>query len=296
MTPTVRVILGGGLGNQLFMYAAGRALAARTNGRLVLDASEFRRDHVYKRVYLLDQFPAVGEPIGPGLRSSVLLSCERLIRRLPPLRSMAGLIQEQTHDGLPVFNADLVERPSRRSVALRGYWQSERYFRDQADLVRRELTPPPPRLPEAIDELAHIEAARNPVAVGIRFYHEVPGANTDTAAVIAAFRTHLTEHAARSPDAEYFLFTEEPRHFADPGCLGVPFTPITHRGRNEDAPVNLHLMTRCRAFFIGYSSYHWWGSWLCPDPRRAVHYVHFPGRPCQDYAAEDWTILPAPRT
>jgi hypothetical protein len=286
MTPTVRVILGGGLGNQLFMYAAGRALAARTNGRLVLDASEFRRDHVYRRVYLLDRFPIVGEAVGPGLHSTVLLSCERLIRRLPPLRSAVGLIQEETRDGLPVFNADLVEKPPRRSVALRGYWQSERYFRDQAALVRRELAPPPPRMPEALDELARIEAARDPVAVGIRFYHEVPGANTDPAAVITAFRTHLAAHAARSP----------PRHFTDPGCLGVPFTLITHRDRNEDAPINLHLMSRCRTFFIGYSSYHWWGSWLCPDPRRTVNYIHFPDRPCRDYAAEEWTILPASGT
>jgi hypothetical protein len=207
-----------------------------------------------------------------------------------------GLIQEETRDGLPVFNADLVEKPPRRSVALRGYWQSEQYFRDQAALVRRELAPPLPRMPGALEELARIETARDPVAVGIRFYHEVPGATTDPAAVIAAFRTHLAAHAARSPAAEYFLFTEEPRHFTDPGCLGVPFTLITHRDRNEDAPVNLHLMSRCRTFFIGYSSYHWWGSWLCPDPRRTVNYIHFPHRPCRDYAAEGWTILPASGT
>lgn len=295
MIPTVRVILGGGLGNQLFMYAAGRALAARIDGRLILDTAEFRRDHVYKRIYLLDQFPIAGEAIGPGMRSALLISAERVIRRLPPLPALLGLVQEETRDGLPVFQAGIVDRPRRRSVALRGYWQSERYFCDQAAIVRRELSPPPPRLPSALDELARIEAARHAVAVGIRFYHEVPGANTDAAAVIAAFRARLVEHAARSPGAEYFLFTEEPRHFADPGCLGVPFTTITHRERNEDAPVNLHLMTRCRTFFIGYSSYHWWGAWLCPDSRRTVHYIHFPGRPCADYAAGDWTILPAER-
>lgn len=296
MTPTVRVILGGGLGNQLFMYAAGRALAARIDGRLILDTAEFRRDYVYKRVYLLNQFPVAGNVVGPGLRSTLLHSAERVIRRLPLLPSAMGLLQEETREGLPIFRADVVENPPRRSVALRGYWQSERYFRDQESLVRCELAPPRPAVREAVDELSHIEASRHPVAVGIRFYHEVPGANTDPAAVIAAFRRHLVEHQSRSPDAEYFLFTEEPRHFADPDCLGVPFTAITHRGRNEDAPVNLYLMTRCRTFFIGYSSYHWWGSWLCPDARRTVHYVHFPGRPCRDYAAADWTILPARRT
>ncbi len=40
--PFVASYLCGGLGNQLFQYAAGRSLASRTAANLILDASVFR--------------------------------------------------------------------------------------------------------------------------------------------------------------------------------------------------------------------------------------------------------------
>ena len=38
----VTVVLQGGLGNQMFQYAAGRALAKRTGAELLVDLNEFR--------------------------------------------------------------------------------------------------------------------------------------------------------------------------------------------------------------------------------------------------------------
>ena len=48
----------GGLGNQMFQYAAARAIAHRNNSNLFLDDHNgFVRDIVYKRKYELNQFP-----------------------------------------------------------------------------------------------------------------------------------------------------------------------------------------------------------------------------------------------
>ncbi|MCD4742989.1 MAG: hypothetical protein K8R67_10995, partial [Desulfobacteraceae bacterium] len=47
----------GGLGNQLFCYAAARRLALMNNAELVIDAvSGFVRDCNYQRYYQLDHF------------------------------------------------------------------------------------------------------------------------------------------------------------------------------------------------------------------------------------------------
>jgi len=59
--------------------------------------------------------------------------------------------------------------------------------------------------------------------------------------------------------------------------------------------VDLFLMTQCQTFFIGYSSFHWWGAWLAASPQKQVTYLHFPGRPCDGYAASDWAIATASR-
>ena len=53
--------LAGGLGNQLFSYAAARRLAHANNAELVLDdQSGFIRDFAYKRFFQLDHFNISG--------------------------------------------------------------------------------------------------------------------------------------------------------------------------------------------------------------------------------------------
>lgn len=291
MSHSVRAIVMGGLGNQLFIYAAARALALRTGGRLLLDLSRFPRDRDYRRVFLLDRFPIQAEVLRPGPLGRAGLLIERVIRKSPVLTRWADIIVDPSFGGPFGILPELVTAPPRRSVTLEGFWQSEEYFRDAADVVRRELFPPAPACPVALRELSAITSARHAVAVAIRFYREVPGAVVDPAAVIAPFRRALAAHAARHSQASYFVFTEEPECFRDPDCLGVPFTLVTPRPRNEDAPTDLHLLAHCTSYFVGYSSFHWWGAWLSTRSDKEVHYLHRPGRPCRDYVPADWKVI-----
>jgi hypothetical protein len=289
---TVKVILGGGLGNQLFMYAAGRALTMRIGASLVLDTSQFRSDHTYKRVYLLDRFPIVAGMSNDGTFARLRSLGERGLRRFPALAGRLGLWDEPVREGLPLHDPRLLAPPPGQSLTLRGNWQSARYFADAAERIRQELSPPAPQDAIALGELDRIRSSVHPTAVCIRFYREVPGESSDPAKTIAAFRDHLVRRHVPGGDAEYFVFTESPAYLADPECLGVPFTLIAHRPRNEDAPGDLHLMAHCRSFVIGYSSFHWWGAWLAPLAGKQVTYLQFPGRPGRDYADQGWTIVP----
>ena len=47
----------GGLGNQLYCYAAAKRLAIKNNAELIIDdVSGFKRDYLYQRKYMLDCF------------------------------------------------------------------------------------------------------------------------------------------------------------------------------------------------------------------------------------------------
>jgi len=293
---TVRVMLHAGLGNQMFMYAAGRALALRIGARLVLDTSWFRRDTVYKRVYLLDRLPIVGRAVDGtvltrNLPFRVVNKCERVVRGQPLLSGLCGVISEQREGDWVRFEPRLVEQCPRRSLVIDGYWQSERYFASHADVIGRELMPPRPTHPEAVADLAMVEAAAYPVAVCIRFYLEAPGSTADHRGIIAAYRAVLADHHRRHPDATYFLVTEEPGLFAEADCLGVPFRILHHYHRNEDATINMYVMSRCRGFLLGFSSYHWWGAWLSRAPGDDITYVRFPGDRKPNYVPETWRIV-----
>lgn len=285
---TVRVLLHAGLGNQMFMYAAGRALAARIGARLVLDVSRFPRDTVYRRTYGLDRFP-IHAAVDQGSSLLGLLplrltnKAERVIRGSPALRRLCGVIDETQPAGPTIFAP-----PANRTLYLDGYWQSERYFADHADLIAREVMPPRPDDDTSQAELERIAAAALPVAVCVRFYSDVPGVEIDRPGILEAYRSALVEHRRRHGDATYFVFSDEPQSFADAGCLGVPFHVVGHGRRNED---KLYTLSRCAHFILSFSSYHWWGAWLSGDPRKQVFYLPL-GRPTPPhYVPDGWTVV-----
>jgi len=291
MAKTVRVLLHAGLGNQMFMYAAGRALALRTGSRLVLELRRFVYENTYHRIFLLGRFPIAGEiDEGRGVSRKLGRQVEARILHSPSLRRLWGLRLEQSPN---VYEPDLVDAPPHRSVILDGYWQSERYFADHAETIRRELAPPRPTQPDILADLARVESNPYPVAVCIRTFREIADVHVDMPAIQAAYRRVLVRHAAQRPGATYFLATDSPEAFSDPDCLGVPFTIIGRSIGNEAAPENLHVLTRCREYVLGFSSFHWWAAWLSAASSPPVTYLRFPSDTRSDFVPAGWTVITA---
>src|ERR1700693_2487049 len=133
----------GGVGNQLFIYAAGWALAQRTGAELILDVSAFPRDAFYRRTYALAQFN-LGEVAVRHGASPVEQFIHRQYRRLrvmfPSMPHRLGPIlgeRDHLHFDPSMTDGSLRIFPT---VYLFGYRQNERYFADQAAGLRQKLT------------------------------------------------------------------------------------------------------------------------------------------------------------
>ncbi len=275
----------------MFMYAAGRALAERTGGQLLLNTTAFSRDYRYKRILLLDRFPVSATFLPDTWPSRALDFIDSVAAVHPWLVPGLTVVHEPSHGGTAAFSDQLERLPSGQSISLRGYWQDERYFGDCARVIRRELTPPVPRDSSVVGHLLRIKDSPHPVAIGIRFYGEVPEQSSNPGEIISVFRRTLVDHAIKVPGCDYFVFTDEPHYFHDTNSLGVRVTVLPHAMRNEDAPVHLHLMAQCRSFFIGYSSFHWWGAWLSNQLGKSVAYLRFPVHRGAEYAAAGWNVI-----
>lgn len=259
----------GGLGNQMFQYAAGRALALRLKSPLRLNVSWFFdiAPGNTVRTFQLLSFPKLASTVSgidikaPATWETKLLSGVRLLRdRL----------------GLPQFLLPrIVPEPSfaywsgmekiSTPASLHGYWQSEKYFTGFSDQLRKDFTFS--SLPQGCArELAQsIVTCSNAVSVHIRRGDYVSSAHAQAFHGLIGqnyYKKALEYIGSQFGKAALFLFSD------DPQWVKENFDSHAHNAtvvdlQSPDAPQHdMHLMSLCRHHIIANSSFSWWGAWL----------------------------------
>ncbi len=254
----------GGLGNQLFCYAAARRLAIVNNAELVVDhVSGFRYDTQYRRHYQLDHFMIPCRKATPSERLEPFSRLRRYILKQVNKRRPFEKRTYIMHEGID-FDPRLLNIRFRGTIYLEGYWQSEQYFKDVEPQIRQDLQIKPP-----MDgaNLAMAEKIRGctAVAVHVRFFDEIGrdissgGNNVPSSYYIRAIQT--MEDLVR--DAHYFIFSDRPEAARSLIPLSDDrITLISHNKGDDNAYADLWLMTQCQHFIIANSTFSWWGAWL----------------------------------
>jgi hypothetical protein len=251
----------GGIGNQLFCYAAARRLALVNNAELVIDdATGFIRERLYRRPYMLDRFHI---PVRKATSWERLEPFERyrrglakLINRSRPFHKRSYLEQEGV-----VFDRRLLDFKVDGTVYIDGYWQSELYFKDVAEVIRRDLQIIPPS-----DEpnLRLAEEIQSSLAVGIHVrWFEKQGVFALHNLTVDYYRRAIVMMEERLSTPRYFVFSDDPD--AARTKLTLPkgrATFVSQNGGDEKAYADLWLMTQCKHFIIANSTFSWWGAWL----------------------------------
>ncbi|MCC5790909.1 MAG: alpha-1,2-fucosyltransferase [Opitutales bacterium] len=251
--PTIRMLLCGGLGNQLFQYAFARALALRSKAHLELDAASlFAKDKVYQRNYELDAF-TIPESV-------------RVIRKRPAFSDLRRKWAERKSRGKSLETSQFVTEPQpfqfypeyaqwrvSRNILLLGYWQCEDYFKDAEVDIRRYLTFREPIHPQHVELAKQIESCES-VAVHIRRVQYKRAISIDY------YQKGLLEMRHKLDNPRFFVFTDDPEGYANDGLEGddIQLIPSTGLPAIED----FKLMAHNRHFIIANSSFSWWAAWL----------------------------------
>jgi hypothetical protein len=265
----ITVSLIGGLGNQMFQYAAGKALAERHGVGLALDLSGFRNYPL--RSFLLDRLcvpeadlghaSEVGRPASNFTRSLWKQRIDRVLKRagLPQLASTADRYRE------PHFHYDPEFESLGSQAALFGYFQSERYFSSIADALRGWFLPREPFGAMAADVLARIGRSRLPVSVHVRRGDYLnPGTAEFHGILGEPYYRQAIGHieTALGGEADFFVFSDDAAA-AEQALNFVPRSRLNHAGGDPQRPwEDMALMAHCRHHVIANSSFSWWGAWL----------------------------------
>ncbi len=283
----------GGLGNQLFQYAAGRALAARHRTTLKLDIDAFGAYRL--RRYAVDAFRIGAAPLGPDEKARL-----RIADGLPG--GARGLLSRLRHGRpMPIFRERRFEYDPAWETApshcyLDGYWQSPRYFAAIEDVLRGELV-----VRDAPDEANRTAADRIRATVGVAVhvrrgdyvtsehtnrYHGTCGPEYYAAAEAAL--------AVHDGPLHLFVFSDDPDWAEANLRFFSPATFMRHNDPLHDYE-DLRLMTQCRHHIIANSTFSWWGAWLCTHPGKTViaplHWFREAGHDTADLIPAEWIRL-----
>lgn len=251
----------GGLGNQLFCYAAARRLALVNGAELALDdVTGFVRERQYRRCYALDRFRIAARKATPAERLEPFERYRRGIAKWLSRRKPFAERRYLEQEGID-FDERLLAMKVTGTLYLDGLWQSEGYFKDVEQTIRDDLRIIPPT--DAFNQRTAREIrGSHAVAVHVRWF-DAPGRAGPYTLSADYYRRAIALMEGKVEAPRYFLFSDDPD--AARARLALPegrVTLVSHNRGDENGYADLWLMSLCRHFITANSTFSWWGAWL----------------------------------
>ncbi|RAJ08397.1 glycosyl transferase family 11 [Chitinophaga skermanii] len=258
----VIVQLKGGLGNQMFQYAAGRCLSLQHQSPLLLDINSY--DAQQLRRYDLDCFNIeAGLSTEADVRQFDRSFLRKVFDRLLPAHKRK--MYRELH-----FHFDPGFYKATPPLYLKGYWQSEQYFKPVEEQIRRDFTFKTP-FSAAVEEKAVELRGRESVAVHFRRgdYKDPEMLRVHGIVGLDYYDAAIMQMQATVPGAKFYIFTDDPEWVRTNVPWQVPLEilsgNLTHTHLED-----LYLMSQCRHQIIANSSFSWWAAWLNKNADKQV--------------------------
>lgn len=279
----IRVRMRGGLGNQLFMYACGYALAKAKQARLILNIDSYR--NTPDRSYMLEPYNIDAE-IEAGEKIDLI---HRLLRKC--FRPV-GFYSEKNYCFNPeIFN---LQPP----VLIDGNFCSEKYFLSCQDDIRTTINYSRQMRP-ALEPLIARAQAENSVSIHVRrgdfqsaqYSHKYP--------ICGLPYYHKALNVLEGmigTNNRYLVFTDDVAWVKENFTIGRDVVIASEQTLNEYE--DLQLMRLCHHNITANSTFSWWGAWLGQRagkiviaPRQVFSEKYLRSHNICDFYPDDWVLL-----
>jgi hypothetical protein len=292
--------LSGGMGNQMFQYAVGRALATGNNDELKLDISiyESQKGRLPHREYDLSIF-ALDTPIASAREIAYF---DKKRPRKGKLAFLYNLLfaDRTVYRQEKFFHYDPEVLTLKGPLCLDGYWQSERYFESIGEVIRKDFTLKEQPMSEATKALLEKIQRSHSVCVNVRRADFV--SKKGTAEYHGSLGTDYFERAVAllakitGEPLEFFVFSDDIEWCKGNIKTGFPTTFVEHSHAGERFGLYLYLMRSCKHFIIPNSSFAWWAAWLSESRDKVViaprkWFNNAPENNTNDLLPVDWITI-----
>lgn len=268
----------GGLGNQLFQFAAGYVLAKKNKINLRINIESYNS---YDRKFELDRFPEIRklnilEIKNYDFFANIYLY---LYYKFYKILKKSGIykfvnfffLDKQKFEKSPfIFNGALLKEKIVKDVLIKGFFQSEKYFIDYKKIVLKLF-----KFPKIKDKLVHkhlnLIKNENSVAIHIRRgdYLNNPKARYFHGILKEDYyKKSISYFKKRVKNPVFFIFSDD-----------IELVKKTFFFFNKEKFIfidtkssinDLHLMSNCKHFIIANSTFSWWGAWLSKNKHKIV--------------------------
>ncbi|RLB88588.1 MAG: alpha-1,2-fucosyltransferase [Deltaproteobacteria bacterium] len=264
----------GGLGNQMFQYAAGRALALERGQHLLQDISGFKgfaeimvpREFELDRVFNISGEIATETEVRKILGRQFPFQIQRILAKsfMAVFRCRGFVVEPHAH-----YWPGIKKVP--RDCYLYGYWQSEKYFNEVAPVIRADFRFKSPLTGKNADFAAQMGQV-NAVSLHVRRGDYVT--NPKTMAMhglcsIDYYQAAIGYIVERVEQPCFFIFSDDISWVKEHLKINFPCQYVSHNCGTESYN-DMHLMSLCRHHIIANSSFSWWGAWLNPREDKIV--------------------------
>ena len=271
--------ISGGIGNQLFQYAIGRALSLKHNDELKLDTHCYdlnkepgRSLTLYKfnistAIATRDDFKKTGipDPLKQNRYSKFIRYALRALESSKSLNKRKVILEPDF-----TFHPEIVEATG--THYLSGVWQSENYFKSIENVIRDDFKLKDP-LSEVAQKVKAMIDSSTSVSVHIRRGDQVQnpellkkhGELGDEYYQKAI--SYISEKTG-SKNITLFIFSDDIAWVKSNMKFAHNVTYVSEY--NLPDYEELTLMSYCKHNIIAKSSYSWWGAWLNQNPNKII--------------------------
>jgi len=157
-----------------------------------------------------------------------------------------------------------------RDKILVGNWQSEKYFSEVSDVLRKDF------MPRSLDDrlLRISESLRSvdSVSVHVRrgdYMSNSAAHNFHGVCEMDYYRRAMDFLRSKVPGAKFYVFTDDPIWVKE--CFPCDASwELVDQWDGKASWMDMWLMSRCRHHIISNSTYSWWGAWLNASHKKVV--------------------------
>ncbi|CAN5827449.1 alpha-1,2-fucosyltransferase [soil metagenome] len=276
----IRVVLSGGIGNQLFQYAAGRALALKRNTNLIVDRPTAKLTSV-RRIYAMPRFHVLAQEA--ALSSSIYRKWA-LKNRLSFLLRGDVFYQEGSN-----FSEAFFDLPD--DITLFGFFQNERYFKPFASFIQDELTFRDYPLERETEQMAASISQDNSVSVHVRRGDAYLSSEKFNVCTLSYYQTAIKLYRKKLESPTFYFFSDD-ISWCIKNFQGGDFIFCDLQQSRNDSINDLRLMSMCKHNIIANSTFSWWAAWLNPNLNKVIAapstWFQIPNDPVNQIVCRSW--------